>query len=309
MGAWTGDWAGRIAEFVRREGHSDIWQYLGARPGVPLTEIADTIGDDTAAIQIHMIVVKHCLAAHKMGDLVRDLLARSIRGQLPKGWNTGTDFEHSQAVSSTGILPEPYATLSSELGRWLIRGEAPTRGWLPASGEDETLRRGYQRALEALSPDRRKRVEFGETEPRPGDMYWSKLEPIWTKICIYEGEEVFLEQFDRVSRRLGDLFAAHWCQSEVTNGGLHQFFLNPTGVLAPEAAAGFRAIGMPEVSALVEEAMSALGKPYPRDREARQEVLPRATQFWALDERFFARLRHEAGGFDTAADRYALALA
>jgi hypothetical protein len=307
MSPWTGDWAGRITEFAQRKGHRDIWEYLRAHPGVPLTEIADTIGD-AAAIQVHQILVKHCLAGHMMGDLVCDLMARSIRGELPNGWGAGTDFEHSRATQ-IGILPEPFATLSSELGLWLFRGEAPPRGWLPASGDDETLRRGYQRALEALPPDRRRRVELGEIEPRPGDMYWSKVEPIWKKISIYEGETVFLEQFSRVPRRLGDLFAAHWCQSEVCNGGLHQFFANSTGVLAPEAVAGFRAIGMTEVAALVEEAMRILGTSYPRDRETRQGILPRASRFRELDERFFARLQHEADGFAVAADRYALTLA
>jgi len=152
------------------------------------------------------------------------------------------------------------------------------------------------------------RAELGEIEPQAGDLYWSKLEPIWKEISISEGEAVFLEQVSRVPRRLGDLFAAHWCQSEVCNGGFHQFFSNTTGVLAPEAMEGFRAMGMTEVAALVEEAMSVLGTPYPRDREARQAVLPPPPRFRELDERFFARVQHEADGFALAADRYALTL-
>ncbi|WP_369973953.1 DUF4375 domain-containing protein [Polaromonas sp. SP1] len=32
------------------------------------------------------------------------------------------------------------------------------------------------------------------------------------------------------------LFAVHWCQSEICNGGFMQFFANSTGVLAPEVA-------------------------------------------------------------------------
>jgi len=40
------------------------------------------------------------------------------------------------------------------------------------------------------------------------------------------------------------LYCGHRCQSEVTNGGLYQFFSNTTGLLAPEALFGFREIGL-----------------------------------------------------------------
>lgn len=105
----------------------------------------------------------------------------------------------------------------------------------------------------------------------------------------------------------GLLYASHFCQSEVCNGGFSQFFSNSTGVLAPEAVQGFRAIGQESVAKVVESAMLPLGSPYIRDREERQAVLetlpPKA--FDDLDERFFALIETEAGGFQSAADRYA----
>lgn len=156
-------------------------------------------------------------------------------------------------------------------------------------------------ALEATPQD-------GEVEPQPGDAYLSALEPIWKLIRVSAGEALFLEQFSRVPRQLGDLFAAHWCQSEVRNGGFHQFFLNPTGVLAPEAVAAFRAIGMLEAATVVDEAMRVLGTPWPREQEARQRLLPGPRHFRALDDRFFASLRIGADGFEGAADRYALTI-
>ena len=79
---------------------------------------------------------------------------------------------------------------------------------------------------------------------QPGEIYWRAVDPIWHSISIYDGPRVFLRQFGKVPVHLGLLLAAHWCRSEVFNGGFHQFFSNPTGVLAPEAVSGFKAIGL-----------------------------------------------------------------
>jgi hypothetical protein len=152
---------------------------------------------------------------------------------------------------------------------------------------------------------------------RPGDMYWSAIEPFWEKISIYDGPSVFLNQLSGVKREIGLLFAAHWCQSEVCNGGFHQFFFNSTGVLAPEAVEGFEAIGMPICASLVEEAMSFFGETYPRERERRIQALDRYERqnpeewdpFRSIDDQFFEELDNENGGFARAADRFVLGLA
>lgn len=150
-------------------------------------------------------------------------------------------------------------------------------------------------------------MELGAT---PGERYWSVIEPIWDSIDIYGTPENFLHQFHAVSPGAGHLFAAHWCQSEVCNGGFHQFFCNSTGVLAPEALAGFLAIGLSEWTKLLAEAMKFFGAPYPRDREKRLAMLPRGPgkrkewdPFYALDDRFY--LHAKENPWDLAADRFA----
>lgn len=143
------------------------------------------------------------------------------------------------------------------------------------------------------------------------------LEPVWDQVDIYHGGEAFLLGFARLQRELGHLFAAHWCQEEVCNGGLEQFFSNSAGVLAPEAVEGFRAIGQPQIADLLGDAMALLGTPYERDRKRRKELLnqlpddafdriaePRSD----LNQRFFKLIETESGGFVAAADRYAQAL-
>ena len=137
-----------------------------------------------------------------------------------------------------------------------------------------------------------------------GQIYWSVIDPIWDLVSIYGTPELFLHQFSKLSDAQRNLFAAHWCQSEVRNGGFHQFFSNSTGVLAPEAAAGFRAIGLPECADLVVEAMKHFEVPYPRKQEERAGKLePDSDPFEIIDDRFFDAMRNE--GFEKAADAYA----
>lgn len=151
---------------------------------------------------------------------------------------------------------------------------------------------------------------------KPGARYWSLVEPVWRSIRIYDGPEAFLRQFRAVRPEVGHLFAAHWCQSEVRNGGLHQFFSNSTGVLAPEALEGFRAVGVEEWAEILAEAMRFFGKPYPRELADRQEILARRHgrrrqewgPFYQLDERFYAWLHAEPDRWERAADGYAAGL-
>ncbi len=151
------------------------------------------------------------------------------------------------------------------------------------------------------------------SEKEPGEEYWSFIEPIWEAISVHEEPEVFLKQFRKLPPEQGHVFAAHWCQSEALNGGLHQFFWNSTGVLAPEAVAGFRAIGLDDCAEILEEAMSFFGADYPREQEKRDDILDRIPgetpeewdPFYHLNEKFFDGLDYENGRFEKAADEYA----
>jgi hypothetical protein len=160
----------------------------------------------------------------------------------------------------------------------------------------------------------------------PGEIYWDVIEPIWDDIDI-DSAESFQQTFQNVPRELGLLYAAHFCQSEVCNGGFTQFFWNSTGVLAPEAAEGFTAIGQLKVADTVKRAMSIVGSPYLRDRPVRWAVLNalapaadsqrdssggsgyrRVDLFVPLEREFYSLLQTEAGGFENAAHKYAAAL-
>jgi hypothetical protein len=136
--------------------------------------------------------------------------------------------------------------------------------------------------------------------------YWRLIEPIWDKIDI-DGVSVFLGSYARAPRQAALLYAAHFCQSEICNGGFYQLFHNSTGVLVPEAIEGFRTIGQSKIAGIVGTAASLLGSPYPRDRDMRRSVLTALdrNRFAALDNEFYSLITDENGGFENAADRYA----
>lgn len=122
-------------------------------------------------------------------------------------------------------------------------------------------------------------------------------------INIYDGPEVFLRSFRSVDPDSAVIYAVQFCQSEICNGGFHQFFFNSTGVLAPEAIEAFTRLGMPDTAQVVRQACERLESPYPRERSSRKALL-NGINFRDLDDRFYNFLEQENGGFDAASQRF-----
>lgn len=145
------------------------------------------------------------------------------------------------------------------------------------------------------------------------ESYWRFVEPIWDTVSIYDGGDVFLREFNKATDKQKTLFAAHWTQSEVMNGGLGQFFTNPTGVLAPEAVKAFEVIGMPKCAKALNNSMKFFGHTYPRDQTIRETILDQfykahgedAIPLEELEDIVATEIEDENGGFEDAAERYA----
>jgi len=145
------------------------------------------------------------------------------------------------------------------------------------------------------------------------DLYWDLVEPVWDTISIYDGGDAFLAQYSKATVKQQTLFSAHWAQSEILNGGLGQFFSNPTGVLAPEAVDAFIKIGMPECAESISNAMKFFGDVYPRDRLMREDRLEKfyeenGTEAIPLEEYediVAYKIEEENSGFWVSANQYA----
>ena len=143
--------------------------------------------------------------------------------------------------------------------------------------------------------------------------YWQLVEPVWDSLVEWEAVPAFQSAFRSTEPSARALFAAHWLYSEVCNGGFHQFYWNSTGILAPEAADAYEAIGMPRTAEIIRRSISWFPTPYPREREPRIELLDQYTEthpesggpFASLDDEFYAVAESEAGGFVHAANQFA----
>jgi Domain of unknown function (DUF4375) len=164
--------------------------------------------------------------------------------------------------------------------------------------------------VEDTRPQRMSQAQLGRL--KPGELYKATLAPIWDRIPIYDDPNSILKALAATPKPQALLFAAHWCQSEVCNGGLHQFFYNSTGILAPEAEAAFRFIGLPVAADALASAVRMFGPDYPRARELRLSRLrtlerlgdsrPEWDPFFDLDEVFYSVAGPPA--FETCADSF-----
>jgi Domain of unknown function (DUF4375) len=119
---------------------------------------------------------------------------------------------------------------------------------------DEELRR----SLEAF----RNRRIYPDLNP----MILATIEDEWLEQAIVDhvvgraeaqGVEV-ADLLPQVDLAFSHVYATWITEAEVFNGGFNQYFFNSTGRLAPEAAAGYAAIGAPEREHIVRAAMQRL---------------------------------------------------
>jgi hypothetical protein len=126
-------------------------------------------------------------------------------------------------------------------------------------------------------------------------------------ISIYDGADVFLHDFALADVVHRTVFAAYWPHAEILNGGLLQFFRNGTGVLAPEAVAAYKLLGLPLLAAKLQDAMDWFGCPYPRERELRQARLDSMAAsyendpFESANDAIVNLIYEEEGGLEAAA--------
>ncbi len=153
---------------------------------------------------------------------------------------------------------------------------------------------------------------------QPGEAYWARINAAYKRVPIHASPPRFKLQFEKLDAATANLLAAHWCQSEVCDGGFYQFFANSTGILAPEAHRAFREIGALEWSEQVRLALSFFGPEYLRERSARSTALPPPIKgsrrsewdpFFELDKEFYSWLKPDQDRWNKLADEYANAAA
>ncbi|HEV8190608.1 MAG TPA: DUF4375 domain-containing protein [Ktedonobacterales bacterium] len=110
-------------------------------------------------------------------------------------------------------------------------------------------------------------LRVGPDVLRGDDVYaFAAMAPVYWTANIYRGPgeyEASLAAFTPSQRRL---FAIWWYRAEVNNGGHDQFYYNPTGIVWPDALAGFELLGLEEFAMTLRESARRLGGDPPLER-------------------------------------------
>ena len=130
--------------------------------------------------------------------------------------------------------------------------------------------------------------------PRPAtreEEPWRVIEPFWDPLSEAEvAESDFRYRLAELSPGQRAIFATSWLNSEVTNGGFRQFFMNHLPVLFAEARKGFQLFNACKYTALLDRVQEALPDGLPGDWGARQKVFESLDieAFRLFDDRYYA---------------------
>jgi hypothetical protein len=135
--------------------------------------------------------------------------------------------------------------------------------------------------------------------------YWKLIDSVLERISFDTSSDNFLTQLNELSESEQNLFAAHCCYSEVVNGGFFQFFINSSGILAPESIKGFQAIELSTCSEIIQKAVLFFGSNFSREVEKRCKILDsfidKNTKEWnpfeKFDEEFYECLEIASNNF------------
>jgi hypothetical protein len=100
--------------------------------------------------------------------------------------------------------------------------------------------------------------------------------PLWDWIDICSEPEYYLEQVGTLSKAQRCLMGVVWMQSEVSNGGYDEFFLNSTGVVAPEALEGTKLFGAKKLEVGLAEVMGEFSGGAPSRDHAKRKLQKKA---------------------------------
>lgn len=167
----------------------------------------------------------------------------------------------------------------------------------PKMERDPKARQALFEAANAIGAHRARKE--GMLVPRPRGLAkleddrltWLVIERVWDAADIYRTRKVLRSILDLATPGQCALYAIWWTQSEVNNGGFHQYFWNATGILADEALEGFRRIGAEKFADVLEAAMSIIEQEAkPADKRQLRRIVDRIDpkKFRKLDDRFFA---------------------
>ncbi len=92
------------------------------------------------------------------------------------------------------------------------------------------------------------------------------------KVDLWQPPAEIDRQLSALSKEHRTLFVAATFNSEFENGGVHQFFYNSAGAIAPEVHAALIELGLERQAALLQRGIAMFGESYIRDTQQRRDA-------------------------------------
>ncbi len=143
------DWTELLSRALEIRGFASLTAYADHRPKASLSQLATELGGDIPPVILEQQLVTEARVAGAMERCARSLLARSLRAELPDGWqdrgaerDDGADSQRSR-LSSVFLalemaLPAAYEDAVARVQRAMIAADLPS-GWLPSGPDDPAL--------------------------------------------------------------------------------------------------------------------------------------------------------------------------
>lgn len=152
----TSDSSAVLYDRLRELGHQSVRSYAAAHPGAPLGQLLSMLGKPVEGanhLDIPYLVLEEAYLQEAItGDAVRtvamDLLVRSLREHLGRGWNLGkkAHLRRAAAFSNWRLPPDRDwdARLALARGIWnALKAQVSPDDWRPADTEDPLLERAF----------------------------------------------------------------------------------------------------------------------------------------------------------------------
>lgn len=142
-----------------------------------------------------------------------------------------------------------------------LRGAAPTiRATTEALiASDLRISQIYEARRQAADTDRRVNHLIGQLVSKCLADWWTPQEAD--------------AAFAAMGQAQAEILLLHFFLAESFNGSTHQYFYNPAGTMAPQLADLLDRIGLADHAAAVRQGMAMFPAPYPRDTDARRDVM------------------------------------
>jgi hypothetical protein len=139
-GIWGGNWRVKLTSRLRALGCTSVTEALASFPAEPYIQVAQSLGDDVAALQLEWIQFEEAKRVGRVRQVAMDSLVRDLNRYLPDGWRGAKgDFDTASVFGTWATRLEQNMPELEPRARavWkALKALHPPLSWSPAGPGD-----------------------------------------------------------------------------------------------------------------------------------------------------------------------------